>query len=117
MVRLLVLGMVLLGLSGCVSEGPIYGYGGPRDFAPYPAPVGRVIVDRGPRYYDGPVYRRPPVYRDGLRYDRREARRERRLERRFYAGAGPRFERGRYDDRRSYRRGPYDRGPARYDRY
>jgi hypothetical protein len=124
MVRLLVLGMVLVGLTGCVSEGPIYGYGG---YSPYPAPIGRIDSYRGPRVYDGPVYARdplyragpryvrPPIYRDGPRYDRRTAYRDRRLERRFHSG--PRFDRGRYDGRRPHRYGPSYRGPDRYERY
>jgi len=126
MARLLVMGMLLVGLSGCVSEGPIYGYGG---YSPYPAPIGRVGDYRGPRVYDGPVYARgpvyraapryarPPIYREGPRYDRRAAYRERRFERRFYGRSGPRYDRGRDYDRRPDRYGPPFRGPDRYERY
>lgn len=77
MKRLLVLGAALLGLSGCVSDYPVYD-----DYPVYERSRPRIydarpVVIYEDRYRPRPIYRPPPVYRSyerppHWRYDRRD---------------------------------------------
>ncbi|WP_279478900.1 hypothetical protein [Aureimonas sp. SK2] len=96
MKRLLVLGFALVGLSGCVSDYPVYD-----DYPVYePRPRiydARPVVVYEDRYRPRPVYRpgRDPYWRDDRRFGR--------------------YDRPRYREDRRFYDGPRDRGP-RYDR-
>lgn len=120
MKRLLVLGAALLGLSGCVSEYPVY------DDYPVYEPRPRIydprpVVVYEDRYRPRPVYRdRDPYWRDDRRYGRYERPRYREDPRPYYDRPG--YDRPRRDYDRPERVG-YDRpgrpsrvAPPAYDR-
>ncbi len=119
MKRLLVLGAALLGLSGCVSDYPVYD-----DYPVYERPRPRLyearpVVVYEDRYRPRPVYR-DPSWRDDRRYGRYERPRIREDDRRFYdRPVRPRYDRPvppppRYD--RPERPERIARSPPVYDR-
>ncbi|WP_156369348.1 hypothetical protein [Aureimonas sp. Leaf324] len=111
MKRLLVLGAALLGLSGCVSEYPVY------DDYPVYEPRPRIydprpVIVYEDRYRPRPVYRdRDPYWRDDRRYGRYDRPRYREDPRPYYGRPGydrPGYDRPRRDYDRPERVG-YDR--------